>query len=38
MSDKISLTRAPFGKAMREHFLFDKDWRNMNHGKATPAQ
>ncbi|PHH90702.1 hypothetical protein CDD83_2889 [Cordyceps sp. RAO-2017] len=31
---------APFGAALRPLFLFDKDWRNLNHGSfgATPRE
>lgn len=27
----------PFGKPMREHFLLDKDYTNINHGKFQPS-
>ncbi len=26
----------PFGHSMRKHFLFDKDYTNLNHGPPRP--
>lgn len=27
-----SVTEVPFGKPMKEHFLLDPEWRNLNNG------
>lgn len=35
MADAVSASasqRTPFGHEMRKHFLFDKDYINLNHG------
>jgi hypothetical protein len=31
----MAVTKSPFGRALREDFLFDPSWVNLNHGKAT---
>jgi hypothetical protein len=32
LDDVSTYKRTPFGKEMLKHFLFDPDYKNLNHG------